>query len=137
MFFDVMSERDAIAFSRDGDILPSIIISIRNKGDAPVCFAENPEVRAILRLYFNDSEEELPTSLTDADAESIVRFVEGWQGKVEQIVVHCTEGVSRSAGVCAALMRRMGEDENEIFGDRRYRPNMRCYRKVLTAKGTV
>ncbi len=133
MIFDIMSERDAVEFSCDPDILPCVIISIRNRGAEDVSFADNPSIKAIHHAKFFDSEEELPSSMQPADADEIARFVLKWYAHVESIVVHCTEGVSRSAGVCAALMRALGADDGEIFSDRRYRPNERCYRLTLAA----
>ncbi len=134
MIFDIMSERDAIAFSKETDILPCVMISIRNPGDADVCFAENPGIKAILHLKFYDSEEELFGSMQMSDAEAIAAFVNEWKDEVEEIVIHCHEGVSRSAGICAALMKHMNGNDSEIWQDKiHYRPNRRCYEFVMSA----
>ncbi len=134
MIFDVMSERDAIAFSHEEDILPCVIISITNPGDADIVFADNPEIKAVLNMKFYDSVEELYGSITMPDAERIVAFVREWASRVEEIVIHCKEGVSRSAAVCAALMKHMNGDDSEIWEDKmRYHPNKRCYDFVLAA----
>lgn len=50
---------------------------------------------------------------------------------MEQIIVHCEAGVSRSAGVAAALLKYAGEDQNQILKNPKYRSNMTCYRMVL------
>ncbi len=133
MKFEVMSRRLAIEYSYDRDISPSVLISIVNKGDAPIAFPQNTNIREILSLSFNDTEEEMLSAISARDAEMIADFAERWFAKVERCVIHCTEGVSRSAGVAAALMRAYGADEYEIWncvtGD--YRPNHRCFRMVL------
>ncbi len=131
MIFDVMSERDAVAFSQVQDILPCVIISIRNAGLEDVTFAPNPNIYAVLHLKFQDTVEARADAICQADAEKIVAFAEAWKDKVESIVVHCTEGVSRSAGVCAGLMRYLDGDDADIFDSVAYSPNVRCYRYVL------
>ncbi len=131
MIFDVMSERDAVAFSQVPDILPCVIISIRNAGLEDVTFSKNPNIYAVLHLKFQDTVEARADAICQADAEKIVAFVDAWKDKVESIVVHCTEGVSRSAGVCAALMRYIDGDDADIFESDAYSPNVRCYRYVL------
>ena len=49
------------------------------------------------------------------------------------VIVHCDAGVSRSAGVGAAIMKWAAGSDFAIFDNPRYKPNMRCYRMVLTA----
>ncbi len=139
MIFDIMSERDAISFSHEVDILPCVIISICNPDDDDIVFADNPQIKAVLHLRFYDSIEELYGSIKMSDAERIVAFVNEWKDKIEEIVIHCYEGVSRSAGVCAALMKHLNGDDSEIWSDKiHYRPNTRCYEFVLKAlKGDI
>ncbi len=134
MIFDIMSERDAIAFSKEADILPCVIISIRNPDDDDVRFCENREIKDILHLKFYDSEEDLLGSMTAEDAERIAAFVRKWESRVESVVIHCFEGVSRSAGICAALMKHMNGSDKEIWDDKiSYRPNKRCYGLMCAA----
>ncbi len=134
MIFDIMSERDAVSFSQEVDILPCVIISIRNPDDADIVFANNPQIKAVLHMKFYDSIEELYGSIKMSDAEIIATFVNKWRDSIEEIVIHCYEGVSRSAGVCAALMKYLNGDDSEIWSDKiHYRPNTRCYEFVLKA----
>ncbi len=133
MFFDIMSERAAIAFSHDRDILPTAIISIRDEGEPLVSFTPNPNILAVLHLNFYDSTEERYGSMTSEQADSVVEFVSDLPEAVEQIVIHCTEGISRSAAVCASLMRYFEGDDSLIWNDKRYHPNTRCYRLMLAA----
>lgn len=61
------------------------------------------EVKAILRLQFEDDDNG-PNIITENDATKIINFVNKWQDWVSEIIVHCEAGISRSAGVAAALI---------------------------------
>ncbi len=137
MLFDIMSQRDAVAFSQNQDILKTAIISICDPDDGAVKLSPNPNIFAVLHLNFYDSEEKIFGSMTRSDADKIVGFVKSLPADVEQLVVHCTEGISRSAAVCAALMRWLEGDDSEIWSDIRYRPNIRCYRLVIDAVNRI
>lgn len=41
--------------------------------------------------------------------------------------------MSRSAGIAAAIMKHIGDDERQIWDSKKYRPNMTCYHKLLEA----
>jgi predicted protein tyrosine phosphatase len=63
------------------------------------------------------------------DAKQVRRFIDKHVTEVENVVIHCEAGVSRSVGIAAALSRFMfGEDE--VFFARGV-PNARVYQKVL------
>ena len=71
--------------------------------------------------------------MRDVDAQRIIRAVEQWKDEVEQIVVHCDAGYSRSPAVAAALslaLNGKGADE-EFFAKGSYCPNMHVYRTML------
>jgi hypothetical protein len=52
--------------------------------------------------------------------------------------VHCGAGVSRSAGVAAALGKWLNNDDGFIFNNFSYCPNFTCYRLVLNeALGSI
>ena len=85
-------------------------------------------------LVFDDEEGGI-TSMTPQNAYDILDFVEKWLDEDVDIIVHCGAGVSRSAGVAAALSLLVNGDDSNIFDDGRYSPNMHCYRSVLKASG--
>ena len=58
-------------------------------------------------------------------AKSIWQFVKQWQEKVETIVVHCEQGMSRSPAVAAAICKTLGGDDSWLF--REYMPNPFVY----------
>ncbi len=131
MIFDVMSKKEAISFSENTDILPCIIISITNPGDEDICFFPNEEIKAILHIKFSDIVDDLPLAIQISQAEEIVQFVDYWKNNIQHIVVHCEEGRSRSAGVCAALMFYLNGNNAEILKNKHYFPNQRCYELLL------
>ncbi len=138
MEFIVLSRENASNFSyRVKKDCVFISITDPRLGDNPIF--RNPHIKATLRLKFDDVDgnhdkllfDEIPMSKTQA--KEIADFVIEWKNKVELIVVHCEAGISRSAGVCAAIMKYITNDDMQIFGNCYYCPNMFCYRLVLNA----
>lgn len=138
MIFSVLSRAGAIAYSYKNDIPKTAIISIsdvysENIQEEHPAFAQNPQIENILFLNFNDVERGEPFAITDEDGRKIADYVRNLPKTTEQILVHCGVGVSRSAGVCAAIMKYLTGDDSIIFDSGRYCPNMTCYRTVLNA----
>lgn len=90
-------------------------------------------VHSFLSLKFDDVEKDSPTetAISKSDAEAIVKYINRVKNKVDYIAVNCEAGVSRSAGVCAAIMMALNGDDSEVFNDPSKCPNMKCYRTVL------
>ena len=110
------------------------IISIVDVLAEPNRFCHAPWIKGILRLCFEDVEESEPDCITDQDALRIRDFVLKMKvAGVERLIVHCEAGVSRSAGVAAAILKSLGADETRIWNDSKYSPNRACYEKVLKA----
>ena len=82
------------------------VISIVNTGDAPAALNEN--FGPVLRLIFDDIDEvESDKVLMSSEtADDIWRFVNNVSPEIETIWVHCTYGISRSAGVAKAIADR-------------------------------
>ena len=108
-----------------------IVISVTDPDSAPAQFHRNPQIKSVLRLSFEDVDTDTAGAMTKEDAERIVSFVKRWKTKVPQIIVHCEAGISRSAGICAALMLWLTGSDQAVFDDPQYRPNMGCNRLVL------
>ena len=112
----VMSRHKALEYCRSKHRRDSVIVSISDPhmayDDAPFCSAEN-RVREILPLCFCDAEGpgkdvygldvEESDLMTDEDAIKTARFVRANRDK--RIIVHCDAGISRSAGVAAAIVK--------------------------------
>ena len=98
-----------------------LLFYIRNNGETKKFYINfNPQ---IYHICFISKE----------TAEEIANFAKEWWNKVDQIVVHCDGGVSRSAGVAAAILKYFTGDDSEIFDNPNYYPNMLVYRMVLNA----
>ena len=131
MVFKVLSRSGAIAYSYKQNIPKTEIISISDAYDSYPHFNDNQKFSRILYLKFDDVEKGEPNCITTEDAKKIVKFINTVNKDIEQIIVHCGAGVSRSAGVCAAIMKYLTGDDSEIFDNPKYCPNMTCYRTVL------
>lgn len=154
--FIVMSRRSAEEYSHRAHMENSIIVSISDSYDFFPKFKrmKSNGIKDILNLSFDDVQ--LPSGaseryiwkkdegllfdtldntpyvvISDEDAKKIVSFIKKWYDKVDTIIVHCNAGISRSSGVCAAIMKAMTGDDSQIFNNPRYLPNTTCYKKVL------
>lgn len=96
------------------------------------------EITNLIGLMFDDVEKDDDVNglyaITDLQANDIVRFVKRTSNNAI-IFVQCDGGVSRSAGVCAALRILEGWTDSGIFASRKYCPNWKCYTSVLRAGG--
>lgn len=135
MKFEVMDRFDATKYANSSHDEKAIIISISSKFCKPPRMYPDRNgihngVEGIIFLSFNDEEVGFD-AIQGHHAKRIIDFVDEMAPKVDKIIVHCDAGVSRSAGVCAAIQKYLGYDDFSIFDNPRYCPNMRCYRTVL------
>ena len=116
---------------------PTLIISITDPGLNPNTFARNSNIVGLCRLQFDDVTEENArpedVMMTPRDAEKIKDYVLRYKDRVESIIVHCEVGVSRSAGIMAAIQKYMIGDDSAIFNNDAFSPNMHCYNLMLSA----
>ena len=118
--------------------VPTIIISIRSIGDKPpkkLFLHSNPQVKDFITLAFDDVTTYCQGyyPITEQQARKIAKFVMRYKDSVEQIVVHCDAGISRSAGIAAAIAKYLNGNDDDFFVRSPYTPNMTCYSKVLFA----
>ena len=90
----------------------------------------------VLQPVYEEHIEEIYDEYSDGlfnkdQAALILDFVDGIRDKVKNILIHCDAGISRSAGVGAALSLIINGSDKEVFNDRRYLPNMFVYRTIL------
>lgn len=118
------------------------VISISDTLGKPLDYSVFPETefRAILSQQFDDTEFERNTvkTITYEQAVSIIDFVKTFYETVDEILIHCVAGRSRSAAVAAALSHffegrdafsdRVGPD-GELF----YSPNRLVYKRLTEA----
>lgn len=131
MKITVMNRADAVRYSYRPQNERSAVISIstpNEKYNGNIHSSIYNGISGVLRLWFDDVESG-QDCIQKEDAEKIKRFVEAH--KEDQIIVHCDAGISRSAGIAAALMKYYNGDDTPIFDNPRYCPNMLCYRTML------
>lgn len=127
----VMSRKEAERYSHGPHYEESAVISISTPDeqyDMNIYGSIYNGIKRILRLSFDDVDNG-SLAMAEGDAASIAEFVE--KNKDKTIIVHCDAGISRSAGIAAAIMKHYNGDDTPIFNSRLYCPNMLCYRMVL------
>lgn len=134
MRIEVMNRPVAEARSQIERHEDKVIISIYTPSDNPAAIdKDNPTVLDVLTLCFEDCDEtdreryDGSWVFNEDEAELIFWFVEQWKDKVDSIWVHCDGGVSRSAGVAAALLKHYTGDDSQIFDNPKYYPNSLVY----------
>jgi predicted protein tyrosine phosphatase len=112
--------------------VPHLLVSISSAPEDRARLPLNEWTRGVLRLAFADRDAPSVAGerLFEAeDARAIWALVLGHQD-VATLVVHCDAGLCRSPAVAAAVSRVFNGDDEPFF--RRYRPNMRVYRTLLS-----
>lgn len=107
------------------------MISITDSASNNNLFCREAIYMRLLRLKFDDVDKEGDTFVlfTKEQAIQILNFVKQIKNKVDFIIVHCEAGISRSAGVVAALEKIYNNDNNYVF--KYYCPNSFVYRTIL------
>ena len=117
-----------------------VIISISDPDKSFASFnRDNKSIKAKLYLSFYDIDGKTKDifkhyeMMSKRDANKIVDFVCCLQDEIDEIWVNCEAGVSRSAGIAAAITEHFSMDSSVIFDDMRYLPNMYRYRLTKNA----
>ena len=116
---------------------PTLIISVTDPSAGLNNFARNRSIFAICHVQFDDVTPESVGAddvlMTERDAEKIRDYVRAYKSKVENIIVHCEAGISRSAGIMAAIEEHLTSAPSPIFTSEDYSPNLHCYALTLEA----
>ena len=113
MRIDVCSRPEALRLAAEAEENLSII-SIVSKGDPDVVFPDNPHIVSVLHLKFNDlaeeyDEEGIPYGRPLPSQEDFAGLREFAAGlRTDRLIVHCREGLSRSAAVAQAVSEFLG-----------------------------
>ena len=128
----VMNAKEATEFSYNSEIPVCKIISVSNIGEYNDINRVNQQIESTLFLNFNDMEEPDFGAMTSSQAEEVIKFVEDL-GDDTMLIVQCTGGKSRSAGIAAALEHILNGagSEEKIFETSNYAPNLTCYRQIM------
>ncbi len=127
----ICSQPRAVEIVKEAKIKTSVI-SITSKEDGQVKFPANANLLSVLHLKFNDLTEEydeegfpygrpLPAQ---EDFSGLKEFVDGL--RCETLIVHCWEGISRSAAVAKAIYEYRG-CLDEIVKQKDISPNPLVY----------
>lgn len=134
MNIQVMSRKQFIEYQNESHRMSSFVISISSLDESRPDMVKNNsignQIKGILYLHFNDTDNP-KDSIQDNQAFKIAIALNDNINKVDKIIVHCGAGQSRSSGVAGAILKYYTNDDSLIFNNRRYTPNMYCYRKVL------
>ena len=103
MIVSEMSRKEAHEFTKTNPRMKTAIISITGMDGERNEFIPQPSILDILWLKFDDVGPDDPHCIKPEDTRQIAEFVYRHANDVEQILVHCEAGVSRSAGVGAAI----------------------------------
>ena len=98
------------------------------------CTNRYPSAR-VLRLCFDDAEDTTfwQNLMTSEQADAICAFVLQYGREIDTLIIHCTEGVSRSPAVAAGILGGLRQDEAQIWSNPKYHPNQLVYRLVREA----
>lgn len=120
--------------------IPTLIISISSMDTKVPNILErhkkeNKNIISVIYAQFDDIDSgtevhgEIP--MMKSDAKHIVDGIEHNINRIQQIIVHCDAGYSRSPAVAAAIAKAFGIDDEEYFSGGRYCPNRHVYRTML------
>lgn len=127
----VMSQFEAEKYCQKQQNEHSFMISITslNQDYAKVYKTDYNKIDNILKLSFDDTDNGF--GISHSDTRKIKELLSLALDNVDLIIIHCGAGQSRSAGVAAAILKYLYNDDSQIFNNARYTPNMRCYRTLL------
>ena len=116
---------------------PYAVISITTPGDEEATIAPSDNCRAVLRLSFYDiraaeCNAEWQTVLPE-HARRIWAFVGEHWGHIEELIIHCDAGQSRSPAVAAALDKVLHGDDSRWW--KGFRFNYLVYETLLNEVG--
>lgn len=117
-----------------------IVISIRDRKSERAILPELDSRLDTLFLQFSDFDEpsdkmddELKASLFNFDvAKTVWLFIDTHVDSIETIVVNCEAGISRSAGMVAAISKVLNGEDDYFF--KHFLPNMLVYKLMLKVK---
>jgi len=130
----IMSKQECTLFSTKDLTEDYIIISINDTGHSTVIY-NNKHILNTLKLWFDDIDKPIPKSnlMVAQDAVKIREFIDTYKDKVNNIIVHCTAGISRSGAVGCCLARYLNGDDEYLLDTGRYMPNKHVYEIMCRA----
>ena len=137
MEIHVMSRDGMTKFSQEEHPFESFAISVSDPDRTPIIIDVLNHSRIYSVHYFRFWDEVDPQygAMKEDDATLLAKFVlyEHKHKPDAHLVVNCEGGISRSAGIAAAISKYFNGNDHHYFHKSRFVPNMRCYRLVLDA----
>ena len=88
-----------------------------------------------LLIEFDDLNYQSQNSFNKNLARKIKEFIDKIDFAKNKLYICCDSGESRSSAVAACILRKYGEDENVIWKDNSYHPNILVYRILCEELG--
>lgn len=134
MNIKILPEVLAVDYCKNTDIPITLVLSIRCPGEDKPNFPDtikngnDSKIYDIFYMEFNDLEndEKEYKAPTLNDFNGLKQFIDENITAVEQILVHCGAGYSRSPGLALAICEYLGID-NDIRNNKDYYPNLLVY----------
>ena len=144
MNIKVMSRNEAIAHSFKQEIPKCAIVSINALLENHPSFymhnnIEDRRIMGVLKLNFNDIDKPFENmEPKQEDLLGLKAFIDTIKDnpEIEEIIVHCAAGISRSSAVAAAICQYLGLDEFKIiWSSYNYVPNTLVYKLAINELG--
>lgn len=127
----IMSQDNALKYASiiDKNIL---IVSIVGEKESPLEF-NSEKVIDVFRMFFEDIERPIDKYKAPSrdDFKGLKEFLDKNIGSVEEIIVHCHAGVSRSAACASAIARYVGVNDSFIWSSDNYMPNRLVFKHAI------
>lgn len=132
MIFDIFSRKGIEEYNARNN---HIVISLRDPGSEKAKLSNKCKEFRLAELFIECSDvdsTDYGKPFTEEMAKEVWRIVDTYENDISLIVINCEVGVSRSAGVGAAISKVINGDDKDFF--RYFCPNMFIYNKVRTIK---
>lgn len=127
----ILSKEECIIFTSKPINNKVIIISI-NDSTTDTVFHANTSIIDTLPLYFDDIEIPLENhkTISTPDALAIRTFIDKYKKDVDEVVIHCTAGISRSGAIGLALSTYLNGSDTLLINSGKYLPNKLVYKTM-------
>lgn len=127
----IMGKEECTIFS-SRDLKESCVVISINDTDCNTVIYRNNKILDKLKLWFDDIDRPIPKYqvMLSSDAIKIKDFIDDYKDKTNNIIVHCTAGISRSGAVGCVLARYLNGDDNYLLSTGKYIPNKHVYKTM-------
>lgn len=140
MEFLILNRGQVLTIAKD-IVEPHVVLSVREPNKPQAAYPDNDSRIAVRRFVFTDEDCEATAQrngqthllMTDEQAEHLLKFVKDFDQHITLIVCQCDGGLSRSAGMAAALSVIYNGPGSDSHIFTRKIPNRYVYRKILEA----